>query len=149
MLLANCRVQSQTWNSTSIYSAAYWRKPHFSCSDHYKLKRPHFGHTICYPCTYLKCPCSFITWNDALVVHQSRVHSTNVCHAQKELHTFSCHLCMCKLVANEREFFVHINKHLRRNEKVCCMFVGCSFQTSIYGTFNLSAPTRPPMGDFR
>ena len=31
--VANCCCElSQTWNSMSIYSAAYWRKSHFSCS---------------------------------------------------------------------------------------------------------------------
>ena len=29
----NCQaVSPETWNSTTIYSAAYWRKSHFSCS---------------------------------------------------------------------------------------------------------------------
>ena len=102
--------------------------------NHYKLKHPHFGRTIHYPCTYLKCPCTFKTWN-ALIVHQSRVHPAQVSPIQKQLSTFSCHLCACKNLANEREYFVHINTHLRRNENVCCMFVGCSFQTNIYGTF--------------
>ena len=102
--------------------------------NHYKLKHPHFGRTIRYPCTYSKCPCTFMTWN-ALIVHQSRIHSTQVSQTQKELATFSCHLCRCKNLSNEREYFIHINTHLRRNEIVSCMFVGCTFQTNIYGTF--------------
>ena len=101
---------------------------------HYKLKHPHFGCTLSYTCTYSKCPCTFKTWN-ALIIHQSRVHSTQDNQTLKKLSIFSCHLCACKNLANEREFFVHINTHLKRNENVCCMFVGCSFQTSIYGTF--------------
>lgn len=48
---------------------------------------------------------------------------------------FSCHLYSCKNLANEKEYFVPINSHLKKNESVCCMFVGCSFQSSIYGTF--------------
>lgn len=86
--------------------------------NHYKLKHPYFGRTVRYPYTYWKCPCSFKTWN-ALIVHQSRVHSTHVCQTQKELYSFSCHLCTCKHLSNEREFFVHINTHLRKNENVC------------------------------
>lgn len=97
---------------------------------HYKLKHPHFGRTSRYPCTYSKCPCTFKTWN-ALIVHQSRVHST----PHKELSIFSCHLCACKNLTNETEFFLHINTHLKRNENVCCMFVGCDYQSSVYGTF--------------
>ncbi|XP_051800542.1 uncharacterized protein LOC127532612 [Acanthochromis polyacanthus] len=102
--------------------------------NHYRLKHPHFGRTIRYPCTYSECPCTFKTWN-ALMVHQSRVHSTQYNQTQKELSVFSCHLCPCKNLANEREFFVHINTHLKRNENVSCVFVGCSFQTTVYGTF--------------
>lgn len=63
------------------------------------------------------------------------MHSTQDNQTHKELSIFSCHLCACKNLANEREFFVHINTHLKRNENVSCMFVGCSFQTSVYGTF--------------
>uniref|UniRef100_A0A673C5P2 C2H2-type domain-containing protein n=1 Tax=Sphaeramia orbicularis TaxID=375764 RepID=A0A673C5P2_9TELE len=36
-----------------------------------------------HPCTYSKCPCAFKTWN-ALIVHQSRMHSTQV---SQPLHT--------------------------------------------------------------
>lgn len=102
--------------------------------NHYKLKHPHFGRTIPYPCTYVECPCTFKTWN-ALIVHQSRIHSTQVSNTQKELCTFSCHLSNCKNLANDRDYFIHIDTHLRRNETVCCMFVGCSFKTNVYGTF--------------
>lgn len=99
--------------------------------NHYKRKHPYFGRTSRYPCAYSECPCTFKTWN-ALIVHHSRVHSTQT---QKQLAIFSCHLCPCKNLANEREYFVHINSHLKRNENVSCMFVGCSFETCIYGTF--------------
>lgn len=102
--------------------------------NHYKLKHPHFGRTSHYPCTYSECPCTFKTWN-ALIVHQSRVHSTQESQTLKDLTIFSCHLCSCKNLANEREYFVHINSHLKKNVNVSCMFSGCSFQTCIYGTF--------------
>ena len=99
--------------------------------SHYKVKHPHFGRTARFPCTYLSCPCTFKTWN-SLIVHQSRVHRNLT---QKKLFIFSCHLCNCKNLADEREYFIHINTHLRKNENVRCMFNGCSFQTCIYGTF--------------
>ena len=44
-------------------------------------------------------------------------------------------MCACKDLCNERDFFLHINTHLKRNENVICMFVGCKFQTCIYGAF--------------
>ncbi|KAL7877515.1 hypothetical protein SRHO_G00041580 [Serrasalmus rhombeus] len=118
--------------------------------NHYKLRHPHFGRTTRFPCTYSKCPCTFKTWN-ALIVHQSRVHSTQYTQTQKELSVFSCHLCTCKNLASEREFFVHINTHLKRNENVSCMFVGCIFETSVYGTFKAHKSrkhTRHALTDF-
>lgn len=102
--------------------------------NHYKVKHPHFGRTSRYPCTYLECPCTFKTWN-ALVVHHSRVHSTQANQKLKELSSFSCHLCSCKNLANENEYFVHIYSHLKKSENVSCMFGGCGFHTCIYGTF--------------
>lgn len=101
---------------------------------HYKLHHPHFGRTINYPCTYSDCPCTFKTWN-ALIVHQSRSHSTQVDQTLDDLATFCCHICNCCNLPNEREYFIHINTHLRKNELVSCMFTDCNFQTSVYGTF--------------
>jgi hypothetical protein len=49
----------------------------FQLLHHYKLKHPHYGRTVRYLCTYIDCPCAFKTWN-ALIVHQSHVHSTEV-----------------------------------------------------------------------
>ncbi|XP_030613299.1 uncharacterized protein LOC115800188 [Archocentrus centrarchus] len=98
---------------------------------HYKVKHPHFGRTARFPCTYFSCPCTFKTWN-ALICHQSRLHR-NV--TQKIHSTFTCQLCDCKNLANEIEYFSHINTYLKKHENVKCMFNGCSFQTCIYGTF--------------
>lgn len=99
---------------------------------HYKLKHPHFGRSSCFPCTYLHCPCTFKTWN-ALIVHQSKIHSTGV--TRKEEAIFSCHLCTCSDLASERDYFAHINAHLKRNETVICMFLGCGCKTNIYCPF--------------
>lgn len=33
-------------------------------------------------------------------------------------------------------FFQHINGHLRHSETVHCVFVGCTFKTNVYSTFN-------------
>lgn len=100
--------------------------------QHYKLKHPHFGHSSRFPCTYLHCPCTFKTWN-ALIVHQSKIHSTGVTHKEEAI--FSCHLCACSDLSSERDYFAHINAHLKRNETVSCMFLGCDFKTNIYFTF--------------
>ena len=102
--------------------------------NHYKLKHVHFGLTSRYPCTYLTCPYSFKTWN-ALIVHHNRVHSTQVSQKPTALSVFCCHLCACKDLATEITYFSHITTHLKRNESVSCMFLGCDFKTNIYGTF--------------
>lgn len=100
--------------------------------NHYKLKHPHFGRTLKFPCTYEHCPCTFKTWN-ALIVHQSKVHSTGI--TQKQNAIFTCHICECNCLKSERDYFSHINSHLKRNETVTCMFLGCNFKTNIYCTF--------------
>lgn len=99
---------------------------------HYRLKHPHFGRRSHFPCTYLHCPCTFKTWN-ALIVHQNKIHSTGVTTKKKAI--FSCHLCECNDLASERDYFAHIYAHLKRNETLTCMFLGCNFKTNIYCTF--------------
>ena len=100
--------------------------------NHYKLKHLHFGRSAPFPCTYPHCPCTFRTWN-ALIVHQSKIHSTGV--TSKEHAIFSCHLCTCNDLASERDYFAHVNTHLKRNETVSCMFLDCDFKTNVYCTF--------------
>src|SRR4029434_4573271 len=75
---------------------------------------------------------TFRTWN-ALIVHQSKIHSTGV--TSKEHAIFSCHLCTCNDLASERDYFAHVNTHLKRNETVSCMFLDCDFKTNVYCTF--------------
>ncbi|KAF3844356.1 hypothetical protein F7725_007519 [Dissostichus mawsoni] len=38
-------------------------------------------------------------------------------------------------IVSLREFFVHVNNHLKKHETICCVFEGCSFSTNIYGTY--------------
>jgi len=46
-------------------------------------------------------------------------------------------VCSCRELATERDFFQqHLNGHLRHNETVPCVFLGCTFKTNIYSTFN-------------
>ena len=113
--------------STSVSSRSELR-------HHYKLKHIYVGRSTHYPCTYLTCPCSFKTWN-ALIVHQNRVHSTQVSQRPTKLSIF-CHICACKDLATQIDYFSHIiTTHLKRNENVPCMFLGCDFKSNIYGTF--------------
>lgn len=95
---------------------------------HYKLKHPHCGRHSHFTCTYLHCPCTFKTWN-ALIVHQHEFHSTEVTTRKKAI--FSCHLCECNDLASEWGYFTHIYAHLKRNETLTCMFLGCNFKTNI------------------
>lgn len=101
---------------------------------HHRLQHRHYGRSQRYSCTYSDCPCSFKTWN-ALLIHLSRNHASRSGVNDKRRSTFSCHLCACSNLASEREYFVHINSHLKRNETVHCMFSGCNFQSNVYGTF--------------
>ena len=36
---------------------------------------------------------------------------------------------------SERDYWAHINAHLKKNEVVTCMFLDCKFQTNILGSF--------------
>ena len=107
---------------------------------HYKLKHSHFGLSSRYPCTYQHCPCTFKTWN-ALIVHQSKIHSTGAPHKKEAI--FSCHICSCSDLTSEKDYFSHINAHLKRNETVICMFLGCDFKTNIYCTFKSHKKNTP------
>lgn len=68
---------------------------------------------------------------NTLLIHQSREHSTQANQNPKELSVFNCHIFSSKKLANEKEYFIHIDSHQRNNENVSCMFVGCTFETCI------------------
>lgn len=61
--------------------------------------------------------------------------STHLAQRPTEHTVFSCHICGCNALLTERDFCTHITTHLRRNENVLCLFLDCSFQSNIYGTF--------------
>lgn len=83
---------------------------------------------------YASCPCTFRTWN-ALLIHLNRFHVIKTSRHQSESCIFSCHLCLCKDLVSERDYWAHINAHLKKNDVVTCMFLDCNFQTNIFGTF--------------
>lgn len=68
-----------------------------------------------------------------VIFHQSKIHTAGVPHKKEAI--FSCHICSCTDLASEKDYFSHINAHLKRNETVICMFLGCDFKTNIYCTF--------------
>ncbi|KAF3848156.1 hypothetical protein F7725_021184 [Dissostichus mawsoni] len=72
------------------------------------------------------------TWN-ALIVHHSKLHFSGVTRKQEAI--FSCHLCACSDLASERDYFCHINAHLKKNETV--------FMDSLFGNefLNLTSMT--------
>ncbi|KAF3851433.1 hypothetical protein F7725_013205 [Dissostichus mawsoni] len=88
-----------------------------------------------YPCPYTDCPCTFDTWSK-LLNHTYKSHSKQQTPKPVEVPTFQCHVCSCRELATERDFFQHINGHLRHDETVPCMFLGCTFKTNIHSTFN-------------
>lgn len=102
---------------------------------HYKLNHGHYGqgHSR-YPCTYYECPCSFKTWN-ALKTHLSRCHVDDLHLRTTEQVILTCLLCPGSEIASSREYFSHVNHHLRSYETVTCMFENSYFQTNIYATF--------------
>lgn len=101
---------------------------------HLRLRHSHHSRTFRYPCVYVDCPCTFTTWKK-LLSHTYRTH-IKLDKAGAQSITFSCHTCGCEQLAIEREYFSHINQHLRQYENVTCMFEGCTYQSNIYGTFN-------------
>ena len=101
---------------------------------HFRLRHFHYGLTCRYPCVYADCPCTFTTWKD-LSSHTYQTHR-KLETADVQLTSFSCQTCGCKELSTEKEYFTHVNQHLRQYETITCMFEGCMYQTNIYGTFN-------------
>lgn len=103
--------------------------------QHFRQTHVCFRGSFRYPCPYTDCPCTFSTWSK-LLNHTYKIHAKQETPKPEELTTFQCHVCSCKELATERDYFQHINGHLRHNETVQCMFVGCTFESNIYSTFN-------------
>ncbi|XP_034080784.1 uncharacterized protein LOC117551836, partial [Gymnodraco acuticeps] len=101
---------------------------------HFRQTHAHLRGSCRYPCPYTDCPCSFDTWSK-LLNHTYKTHAKQLTPKPVELPTFKCHVCSRRDLT-EKDFFQHINGHLRHNETVPCMFLGCTFKTNIYSTFN-------------
>lgn len=58
-------------------------------------------------------------------------------------------MCSCRELSTENIFFQHLNAHLRRNETVPCVFLGCSFKTNVYSTFHTHKNRKHNQQDFQ
>lgn len=103
--------------------------------QHFRQTHGHFRGSYRYPCPYIDCPCTFNTWSK-LLNHTYKSHGKQQTPKPVEGSTFQCHVCSCRELATERDYFQHINGHLRHDETVPCMFRGCTFKTNVYSTFN-------------
>ena len=103
--------------------------------QHFRQSHGHFRGSYRFPCPYTDCPCTYNTWSK-LLNHTYKSHAKQTTQKPLEVSTFQCHVCSCRELATERDFFQHLNGHLRHNETVPCVFLGCTFKTNIYSTFN-------------
>nr|XP_046269580.1 uncharacterized protein LOC124072313 isoform X1 [Scatophagus argus] len=103
--------------------------------QHFRQIHGHLRGNYRYPCPYTDCPCTFNIWSK-LLNHTYKSHARQLTPKPLEAYTFQCHVCSCRELATERDFFQHLNGHLRHNETVPCVFLGCRFKTNIYSTFN-------------
>ena len=60
-----------------------------------------------------------------------RVHKSEETENQK---AFKCKICD-SCFSNTKDYFQHINSHLKSFETIECVFDGCDFKTNIYGTY--------------
>ena len=100
---------------------------------HYRLRHGHFGCGHLLPCINLNCSCSFKTWS-SLRSHLTRAHKSEETESQQDVIAFKCKICDSKF-PNTKDYFHHINSHLKRLETIVCVFDGCEFKTNIYGTY--------------
>ena len=61
-------------------------------------------------------------------------HKSEETESQQDVIAFKCKICDSKF-PNTKDYFHHINSHLNRLETIVCIFDGCEFKTTIYGTY--------------
>ncbi|KAL4006537.1 all-trans-retinol 3,4-desaturase [Sarotherodon galilaeus] len=101
---------------------------------HFRQAHGHIRGVSRFPCPYSDCPCSFTTWTK-LLNHTYKNHSEQTTQNKSEQSIFQCPICSRREYISERNFFQHINTHLRRHQTVQCLFKNCEFETNIYSTF--------------
>ena len=97
---------------------------------HYRVNHGTYSRGYTLPCPYIDCPCTFKTWG-GLRTHLNRFHVTKDTEVG---HCFRCKICN-SFHSNTKDYFHHINSHLKRNETIECVLDGCNFTTNIYGTY--------------
>ena len=102
---------------------------------HFRQTHGHIRGSYRFPCPYTDCPCTFTLWSQ-LLNHTYKNHSEQTTQKSTKLITFQCHVCSYRELISERDFFQHINRHLRHHETVQCVFLDCTFKTNIYSTFH-------------
>ena len=100
---------------------------------HYRVKHGTFGRGYSVPCLHLSCPCSFKAWG-GLRTHLSRSHNSQETEECEGVQSFRCQICN-SFYPSTKDYFQHINSHLKRHETIECAFNGCDFKTNIYGTY--------------
>lgn len=95
---------------------------------HSRLQHGHFGRNQPIPCLHYDCPCTFRSWGP-LRTHLSRWHPQTI--RPGHLLSFTCIVCNSCSFENERHYFEHIGRHLKRFETVPCVFKGCDYKTNI------------------
>ena len=100
---------------------------------HYLVKHGTYGRSYSVPCLHLSCPCSFKTWG-ALRTHLSRSHNSQETEECEGVQSFGCKICD-SFYPSTKDYFHHINSHLKRHETIECAFSGCDFKTNICGTY--------------
>lgn len=105
---------------------------------HYRLSHGTYSRIAPIPCLHSECLSTFKSFN-ALKVHLSRTHSQrdgeSSTPAQAQI-SYQCHLFYFIEPCIEADYFLHLRKHLKANQKVQCPFQDCSFETNVYSTFN-------------
>ncbi len=100
---------------------------------HYRVNHGTFGRGYSVPCFYLDCPCSFKTWG-GLRTHLYRSHNSPETEESEVVQSFRCTICD-SFYSNTKDYFQHLNSHLKRHETIECVFKGCDFKTNVYGTY--------------
>ena len=104
---------------------------------HYRIKHGSYSRNEPFPCPHQDCLCTFRSFG-TLRTHMSRFHiETPSLQPAPRAVKLRCLLCEFLEPCNDATYFTHLrSRHLRDNQKVQCPFKGCTFESSVYSTFN-------------
>ncbi|KAL6458608.1 hypothetical protein MHYP_G00320800, partial [Metynnis hypsauchen] len=98
---------------------------------HYRSSHCHYGGRVPVPCIYSDCVCSFKS-HKALGMH---VKQHGFSSGENVNFRVRCLLCAFNQPATLKQYFCHLNTHLRNKETVTCPFNGCTFKSKVYSSF--------------